>query len=93
MIWSSLEDTRHKVFLSYYHQDDEYYRQHFETMFGKLFINKSVKPGDINTDVSADYIKRLIQEGYISDSSVLIVLVGKNTGQKTCRLGNLCSFE
>ena len=79
MTWSYQKDTRHKVFLSYYHYDDQYYRDRFEALFRHLFINKSVEPGDINTDVSAEYIKRLIQENYISDASIVLVLVGKNT--------------
>jgi hypothetical protein len=44
-----------------------------------LFINKSVKDGDIDTDVSTEYIKRLIQQGWISDTSVLVVLIGPKT--------------
>jgi len=72
-------DTRHKVFISYYHKDDEYYRNRFEELFGHLFINKSVEPGDIDTDVSTEYIKRLIQQNYITDTSVLVVLVGPKT--------------
>lgn len=71
--------TKHKVFISYYHKDDEYYRNKFEELFGDLFINKSVNLGDISDDLSTDYIKRLIREEYISDSSVVLVLVGKNT--------------
>jgi hypothetical protein len=73
------KDTRHKVFISYYHKDDQYYRDHFEILFGQLFINKSVEPGDIDTDVSTEYIKRLIQQNYIEDASVLVVLVGPKT--------------
>ncbi len=76
---SSDTDTKHKVFISYYHNDDEEYRSEFEERFGHLFINKSVEPGDIDEESSDDYIKRLIQEDYISDSSVLIVLVGAKT--------------
>lgn len=72
-------DTRHKVFLSYYHKDDQQYRNRFDELFSHLFISKSVKPGDIDTDLSTEYIKRLIQQGYIEDTSVLIVLVGKKT--------------
>lgn len=80
MVWSyGKGDTRHKVFISYYHKDDQYYRNRFEELFGHLFINKSVELGDIDTDVSTEYIKRLIQENYITDSSVVVVLVGKNT--------------
>lgn len=74
-----LEQQKHKVFISYYHHDDEYYRNRFETLFGTTFINKSVAPGEIDSDNSADYIKRLIQTEHITDSSVTVVLVGRNT--------------
>lgn len=71
--------VRHKTFVSYYHWADQRYRDAFEKAFGHLFISKSVQPGDIATDVSAEYIKRLILEGYITDASVLVVLVGSKT--------------
>lgn len=71
--------VKHKLFISYYHKDDEYYRNKFEELFGDLFINKSVHSGDINTDSSTEYIKRLIRENYISDSSVIVVLIGPKT--------------
>lgn len=74
-----VELQKHKVFISYYHHDDEYYRNRFETLFGTTFINKSVAPGEIDSDNSADYIKRLIQTEHITDSSVIVVLVGRNT--------------
>ena len=78
-LFKSKKDTRHKVFISYYHKEDEYYRNLFEELFGHLFINKSVKPGEIDTDLSDEYIKRLIQQGYITDASVVLVLVGPKT--------------
>lgn len=78
----AIKDTRHKVFISYYHQDDQYYRNQFETLFGNLFINKSVEPGDIDTDNSVEYIKRLILQDFISDASVVVVLVGPNTWKR-----------
>ncbi|MDO5819635.1 MAG: TIR domain-containing protein [Methanobrevibacter sp.] len=71
--------TKHKVFISYYHKDDEEYKNKFEDLFGDIFINKSVKEGDINSELSDEYIKRLIREDYISDSSVVVVLVGPHT--------------
>lgn len=71
--------TKHKLFISYYHNDDEYYRNKFEDLFGELFINKSVQLGDIDDDLSTNYIKRLIREEYISDTSVVVVLVGEHT--------------
>jgi hypothetical protein len=73
------DDTRHKVFISYYHHDDEYYKSLLEGAFSHIFISKSVQPGDIATESSDEYIKCLIQEDYISDASVIIVLVGLNT--------------
>jgi len=73
------QQTKRKLFISYHHREDEYYRNRFETLFRHLYINKSVKVGDINTDVSTEYIKRLIQLNYLSDTSVLVVLVGTKT--------------
>lgn len=78
-IFNERNETTHKVFISFYHEDDESYKNAFETSFGDLFIIKSVQEGDIDSDNSDEYIKRLIQEDYISDSSVLIVLVGPNS--------------
>jgi hypothetical protein len=71
--------VRHRTFLSYYHRDDQQYRNAFEAKFGDAFITKSVQPGDIASDNSDEYIKRLIQEDYISDASVVVVLVGPKT--------------
>lgn len=73
------QTQRHKVFISYYHHDDQAYRDLFERTFGHLFISKSVQLGDINSDLSTEYIKRLIQEDYISNSSVVLVLIGPKT--------------
>ena len=74
--------TKHNVFISYYHEDDEVYRNYFSSNFGHMFTNKSVKYGDIDDDLSDDYIKRLIQTDYISSSSVIVVLVGSNTKRR-----------
>jgi len=76
------EDEKHKVFISFYHKDDQYYRDKFEELFGHLFINKSVEEGDIDSDNSDEYIKHLIQEDYISDASVVLVLCGPNTWKR-----------
>ena len=79
MITNYEQSERHKVFLSYYHKDDERWREKFEESFSPYFINKSVKIGDIDPDNSALYTKRLIMEKYITDTSVLIVLIGPHT--------------
>lgn len=70
--------TKHKVFISYYHED-EYYRDKFEVYFHDLFINTSVRFGEIDSDLSTEYIKRVIREKHVSNSSVVVVLVGPKT--------------
>ncbi len=81
MIFGNLHNNtpRHKTFISYYHKDDQYYKNEFERRFGHVLLNKSVSDGEIDTDLSTNYIKRLIQKGYITDTSVLVVLIGPNT--------------
>jgi hypothetical protein len=75
--------TKRKVFISYYHFDDQWYKNKFEELFGHLFINKSIQAGDIDPDNSANYIKRLIQStDYLADASVAIVLCGPNTRKR-----------
>lgn len=71
--------TKRKTFLSYYHKDDQDNKEKFENRFSDLIVNKSVGDGDIDSDIQDTYIKQLIQKGYLSDTTVLIVLVGKNT--------------
>ena len=76
---------KHKVFLSFHHQDG-YYRQQFERQFSNefdpVFVNRSVQDGDIDPNYKTDAIRREIRENYISDSSVTIVLIGQNTWQR-----------
>jgi MTH538 TIR-like domain (DUF1863) len=71
-------NPRRKLFICYHHRD-EIYRARFDRLFNHLFINKSVCEGEIETDLSTLYIKRLIQGDYISDASVVVVLVGPRT--------------
>lgn len=71
--------ARRKTFVSYYHNDDQDYRDKFENLFGDLIISKSVEKDDIDADNSDEYIKQLIQKEYLKDTTVLVVLVGLNT--------------
>lgn len=70
---------RHKVFISFYHHDDQAYKNYIDKYLSRNIINKSVSDGEYSTDNSDEYIKRLIREEKISDSSVVVVLVGPNT--------------
>lgn len=70
---------KRKTFVSYYHNDDQNKREDFENLFEDLIVSKSVNDGDIDSTNSASYIKKLIQEGYLSDTTILVVLVGPKT--------------
>ena len=71
--------SRHKVFVSYYHRDDQRYCDQFVKKYLHLLTCKSVQPGEISGELSADYIKRLIQKEYLTDASVVVVLIGAKT--------------
>lgn len=75
----SYYNQRHKVFISFYHNDDQVYKTYIDRNLSRNIINKSVMEGEYSTDNSDEYIKRLIREDKISDSSVVVVLVGPNT--------------
>lgn len=70
---------KHKTFISFYHRDDERYKVYIEERFSDFIINKSVQDGEYDKENSDEYVKRLIREDKVSDSSVMIVLVGPNT--------------
>lgn len=80
---------RHKVFISYYHKDDQYYKnelikkQIFDTkkyQFKSIFEDYSVGDGDIDdTGMTSEQIRRKIRDEYIKDATVLILLCGENT--------------
>lgn len=70
---------KHKFFVSFYHNDDQRYKDYIDRYLSANIINKSVSNGEYNSDNSDEYIKRLIREEKVSDSSVVVVLVGTNT--------------
>ena len=79
---------RHKVFVSYYHADDQIYKNRLVEMnyynFEKgkrefIFEDYSVRDGDIDDSLSAEQIRRIIRDEYIRDATVLILLCGNNT--------------
>jgi MTH538 TIR-like domain (DUF1863) len=71
--------TKRKTFISYYHYEDQQYKDKFKNLFDDLIVHKSVENGDIDSDTSDEYIKQLIQKDYLADTTVLVVLIGPNT--------------
>lgn len=75
-------NNKHKVFISYYHYDDQDYKDYIDRYLSQNIINKSVSVGEYDSENSDEYIKRLIREEKISDSSVVVVLIGPNTKKR-----------
>ncbi|WP_394906710.1 TIR domain-containing protein [uncultured Mesonia sp.] len=71
--------SKRNVFVSYYHNDDQLKRQEFDNLFSDLIINQSVMLDEINGENSDDYIHRLINQGYMKDTTVIAVLLGPKT--------------
>ncbi|MDE2078941.1 MAG: TIR domain-containing protein [Patescibacteria group bacterium] len=72
------QPEKRKIFVSFHHADQAY-RDEFDKRFGDAFISMSVDYGDIDSENSTDYIKRLIQEDHIIHSSVVVALYGAQT--------------
>lgn len=76
---------RHNVFVSYYHSNDQYYRNIFEQMFSNYYdimISKSVQIGDINENLPTETIRQKIRDEYLRNSTVSVVLIGSETWKR-----------
>jgi hypothetical protein len=75
-------DVRHKVFVSYHHDNDEYYRDEFDELTNEIVIPKSVQKDDIDPFLPTETIRQKIRDEYLRDSTVTIVLIGAQTWQR-----------
>lgn len=76
---------RHRVFVSYYHAEDQDYRNRFEGLFSdihNIMVSASVAIGDIDPDLNTETIRQKIRDKYLRDSTVTVVLVGAHTWQR-----------
>ena len=72
----------HKVFISYYHADDQFYKNELQRLAetAGIFVDKSVNPTDIKDEGLTDQqIRKIIRDNYLKNSTVTVVLIGKNT--------------
>ncbi len=77
--------TKHKVFISYHHDNDQWDRDRFDKLFSEyydIFISKSVQIGEIDPYLKTETIRQKIRDEYLRDSTVTIVLIGKETWQR-----------
>ena len=79
------EKVRHKTFISYHHADQEEVDDFIKTFDHErdAFIARAVGSDEtmetlINSD-DDDYVMRRIREKYLSDSTVTLVFIGKNS--------------
>ena len=80
-----LPQRRHKVFVSYHHENDQGSRNRFERLFADVYDimdSRSVRVGAIPRGLTLDELSRRIRDDYLSDSTVTVVLVGKNTWRR-----------
>ncbi len=74
----------HKVFISYHHSNDQRYKESLVEI-GKrnsVFLDRSVDTGNIPDEWSDEQIRRAIRDKYLRDSTVTIVLVGRETKRR-----------
>ena len=74
---------RHKVFISYFHEDDQEYKDRLVQALDSKFVDRSVSQGDIHDEgLHLEEIRRRIRDDHISDATVTIVLIGPCTWQR-----------
>ena len=72
----------HKVFVSYYHAEDQSYMNKFERLCKDVIVSKSIEPGDIDNYTNTERVMQIIRDEYLRDSTVLVVLIGPHTWQR-----------
>jgi hypothetical protein len=73
--------NQHKVFISYHHTNDQFYKEKLSEInrLYNIFIDRSIQIGDIDDNLSNESIRTKIRDEYLTDSTVTIVLVGTET--------------
>ena len=76
------QTPRHKVFISFHHQDQAY-KERFVEMMGSDLVDESVGDGDIDDDnLATETIRQRIRDNFIRDATVTVVLIGPCTWQR-----------
>ena len=78
-------NNRHKVFVSYHHDNDQEYRDLFEGLFSDIhdiMVSQSVQIGDIDPNLTTETVRQKIRDEYLRDSTVTVVLIGVETWKR-----------
>ena len=77
------QTKRHKVFISYHHDEDQECKNRFVKMMGNNIIDRSVDVGDIDdSNLPLDEVRRRIRDNFIADATVTVVLIGPCTWKR-----------
>lgn len=77
------QTPRHKVFISYHHDEDQEHKDRFVEMMGDNMLDRSIDVGDIvDSNLSLDEVRRRIRDDFIADATVTIVLIGRCTWKR-----------
>ncbi len=73
--------VRHKVFISYHHANDQDYKEKLLKLnvLYDIFIDRSVRDGDIDPNLPTESIRIKIRDNWLKDSTVTILLCGAET--------------
>ena len=73
----------HKVFISYYHKNDQEYKNRLVQALVSRSVDMAVREGDIQEEgLHIDEIRRRIRDDHIADATVTIVLIGPCTWKR-----------
>lgn len=75
--------VKRKVFISYHHERDQFWFNHFSNIFSEdyeVFQDQSLDDEVDSEDL--EYVNRVIREDYIKGSSITIVLCGSETWKR-----------
>lgn len=80
-----MNNVKHKVFISYYHADDQWYKNYLLEMnlLNEIFQDYSVHEDEIDdSGLTDERIREIIRDDYIKDATVLILLCGMRTATR-----------
>ena len=79
-----MAQRKHKVFISYHHANDQYYKEELLRLNEQhgVFIDASVDTSDIDDGLDDDVIRQKIRDDYLRDSTVTLLLVGVETKRR-----------
>ncbi|MYB50474.1 MAG: hypothetical protein F4X72_14620 [Dehalococcoidia bacterium] len=70
---------RHKVFVSYHHENDQEYKDLLVEEMAADIVDRSVEDGDIDERLRTEAIWEKIRDEHIAEATVLLVLIGRHT--------------